>query len=337
MIEVQPSAPSEAQPVEDLDVLVVGAGFSGLYQLHRLRQQGFSVRLFEAGADLGGIWYWNCYPGARVDTHVPMYEFSSEDLWRDWTWTERFPSWEELRRYFKYVDQRLDLSKDVVFNTRVEAADFDEDRRQWVVRTQDGGLVRTRFLVLCTGFAAKPYIPDLKGLDRFEGVKHHTAWWPQDGLDMTDKRVGFLLDLGQSPLRSTVLMNVMRTLIRTSAADKHFERIKTRMPRADKDMDAMTPEFMRMLLESFREGLRASAKGPQSDARVYGEPWTFKLSDIRVPVSIWHGTHDAQVPVSIGRYYAAHIPNARATFPEGEGHVSIVTNYLEAIIGDLRA
>jgi pimeloyl-ACP methyl ester carboxylesterase len=160
---------------------------------------------------------------------------------------------------------------------------------------------------------------------------------PPEAPGMTDKRVGFLLDLGQSPLRSTVLMNVMRTLIRTSAADKHFERIKTRMPRATKDMDAMTPEFMRMLLESFREGLRASAKGPQSDARVYGEPWSFNLSDIRVPVSIWHGTHDAQVPVSIGRYYAEHIPNARATFPEGEGHVSIVTNYLEAIIGDLRA
>lgn len=192
MIEVQPSAPSEAQPVEDLDVLVVGAGFTGLYQLHRLRQQGFSVRLFEAGADLGGIWYWNCYPGARVDTHVPMYEFSSEELWRDWDWTERFPSWEELRRYFKYVDQKLDLSKDIVFNTRVEAADFDEDRRRWVVRTHEGGLVRTRFLVLCTGFAAKPYIPDLKGLDRFAGAKHHTAWWPQNGLDLTGKRVGVI-------------------------------------------------------------------------------------------------------------------------------------------------
>ncbi len=192
MIEVQPSAPSEAHPVEDLDVLVVGAGFTGLYQLHRLRQQGFSVRLFEAGADLGGIWYWNCYPGARVDTHVPMYEFSSEELWRDWDWTERFPSWEELRRYFKYVDQKLDLSKDIVFNTRVEAADFDEDRRRWVVRTQEGGLVRTRFLVLCTGFAAKPYIPDLKGLDRFAGAKHHTACWPQSGLDLTGKRVGVI-------------------------------------------------------------------------------------------------------------------------------------------------
>lgn len=182
----------KTQAVEEVDVLVVGAGFTGLYQLHRLRQLGFSVRLFEAGADLGGIWYWNCYPGARVDTHVPMYEFSSEDLWRDWTWTERFPAWDELRRYFHYVDEKLDLSRDIRFNTRVEGAEFDEDSRRWVVRTQDGVLVSPRFLVLCTGFAAKPYIPDLKGLDRFEGVKHHTAWWPQDGLDMTDKRVGVI-------------------------------------------------------------------------------------------------------------------------------------------------
>ena len=160
---------------------------------------------------------------------------------------------------------------------------------------------------------------------------------PPEAPGMSADRVGFLLDIGQSPLRSTVLMNVMRTLIRIPAAGKHFERIKTRMPRASKDADAMTPEFLRMLLESFREGLRSSAKGPQSDARVYGEPWPFALSEIRMPVSVWHGTHDAQVPVSIGRHYASHIPNARATFPEGEGHVSIITNYLEAIIGDLRA
>ncbi len=183
---------SETQSVEAFDILVVGAGFTGIYQLHRLRQLGFSVRLLEAGADLGGIWYWNCYPGARVDTHVPMYEFSSEDLWRDWTWTERFPAWDELRRYFRYVDQKLDLSRDIRFNTRVEAAEFDEGKQQWTVRSQDGCALQARFLVLCTGFAAKPYVPALKGLDRFKGAKHHTAWWPQNGLDLTAKRVGVI-------------------------------------------------------------------------------------------------------------------------------------------------
>lgn len=184
--------PSESRSAEVFDVLLVGAGFTGLYQLNRLRQQGFSVRLLDAAADLGGIWYWNCYPGARVDTHVPMYEFSSEDLWRDWTWTERFPAWDELRRYFRYVDQKLDLSRDIRFNTRVEAAEFDEGRQQWTVTTQDGGAMQARILVLCTGFAAKPYVPMLNGLDQFKGVKHHTALWPQDGLDLAEKRVGVI-------------------------------------------------------------------------------------------------------------------------------------------------
>ena len=89
-------------PIDVLDIVILGAGFSGLYQLHRVRQEGFKVQLLEAGADLGGIWYWNCYPGARVDSHVPNYEFSLEELWRDWHWTERFPSWLELRDYFHY-------------------------------------------------------------------------------------------------------------------------------------------------------------------------------------------------------------------------------------------
>jgi pimeloyl-ACP methyl ester carboxylesterase len=128
----------------------------------------------------------------------------------------------------------------------------------------------------------------------------------------------------------------MRTLIRYPLTEKHFVQIKESLPRASKDVQAMTPEFMQMLLTSFREGLRVSAKGPTSDARIYGEPWPFTLADIEVPVSVWHGTYDAQVPVSIGRHYAKHIRQARASFPEGEGHVSIITNYLEAIIGDLR-
>lgn len=92
---------------EKIDALIIGAGFSGIYQLYRLRERGFKVRIFEAGADLGGIWHWNCYPGARVDSHVPNYEFSIEELWRDWNWSERFPAWDELRRYFHYVDQRV--------------------------------------------------------------------------------------------------------------------------------------------------------------------------------------------------------------------------------------
>jgi cyclohexanone monooxygenase len=177
---------------EEYDALIVGAGFNGLYQLYHLREQGFSVRLVDAGEDIGGTWYWNCYPGARVDSHVPNYEYSFNDLWRDWYWSERFPSWDELRRYFHYVDEKLSLSQDIQFGTRVVSAEFNTDKSQWSVGTDRGPNYRARFLILCTGFAAKAYVPDFKGLDQFEGDCLHTAHWPQEGLGFAGKRVGVI-------------------------------------------------------------------------------------------------------------------------------------------------
>ncbi len=177
---------------EELDVLVVGAGFTGLYQLHHLRALGFSVRLVEAGAEPGGIWYWNCYPGARVDSHVPVYEYSDENIWRDWNWTERFPAGDELLGYFRHVDKKLDLSRDIQFNTRVIGARFDEADRRWLIDTDSDHVYRAKFFVLCTGFAAKPYVPDFAGLGDFKGACHHTGLWPQGGLDLAGKRVGVI-------------------------------------------------------------------------------------------------------------------------------------------------
>lgn len=188
-VEPKKGAPA-AGAVREYDVVIVGAGFSGVYQLHHLRKLGFSVRVLEAGSDLGGIWHWNCYPGARVDTHIPLYEFSAEELWRDWTWTERFPGWDELRKYFNYVDSKWDLRKDVDFNTRVEALTFDQKATKWTVTATNGTVVKGRFVVLCTGFAAKAFIPKFEGLDTFAGPHPHTAHWPQEGLDMRGKRVG---------------------------------------------------------------------------------------------------------------------------------------------------
>ena len=172
--------------------------------------------------------------------------------------------------------------------------------------------------------------------DRVTRVAIIAGLGPPEAPGMSASRVGFLLDIGQRPMTSAVLTNVMRTVIRDRRAERHFERLRHRIPRASKDLDAMTPDFLHMLLSSFREGLRTSAKGPSSDARIYGEPWPFTLGDIKVPVRIWHGTADMQVPVSIGHHYAKHIPGAIGHFPDDEGHVSIVTNYIEAIIADLR-
>ena len=177
---------------ERYDVVVVGAGFAGLYQLHRLRDLGLSVVLLEAGSGLGGIWHWNAYPGARVDSHVPMYEFSDEALWRDWYWDERFPGRDELLRYFEHVDDRWDLSRDIRFETRVQGATWDEQARTWLIATDAGDELRTRFFVLCTGFAAKAHVPDFPGLAEFTGTCHHTAHWPQRGIDTKGLHVGVI-------------------------------------------------------------------------------------------------------------------------------------------------
>jgi cation diffusion facilitator CzcD-associated flavoprotein CzcO len=178
--------------IEDLDVIVVGAGFAGLYLLDRLRSMGMEVQVFEAGGGLGGVWYWNCYPGARVDSPGPIYQYSRDDVWRKWQFSELYPSWQELRDYFRYVDEKLGLSRDIRFNRRVNQAQFDPAHNHWIVRSSDGSVASARYLVLCTGLSAKPYIPDLPGLNDFAGERHHTALWPQHGLDMVAKRVGVI-------------------------------------------------------------------------------------------------------------------------------------------------
>jgi pimeloyl-ACP methyl ester carboxylesterase len=160
---------------------------------------------------------------------------------------------------------------------------------------------------------------------------------PPDAPGMSDQRVGFLLSMGQRPWGSAAVLNVMRTLALSKLADKRIAFMRERLPPESKDRQVLSPTLLQMLLASFREGLKSSIKGPQSDARIYGEPWPFKLEEISVPVRIWHGTADLQVPVSIGRHYAAKIPKATGVFPEGEGHISIVVNYLEAVIADIRA
>jgi len=177
---------------KSLDVVIVGAGFGGLYQLHYLRKMGFNCKVVDSAGELGGIWYWNCYPGARVDSDVPLYEYSIEDLYKDWTWSERFPSWPELRQYFAYVDKKLDLSRDVMLNTVVKGAEFDTKSCRWNVRLGTGEVLDCKYFILCTGFAAKLHIPDFKGMENFKGTMHHTAKYPQNGIELKGKKVAVI-------------------------------------------------------------------------------------------------------------------------------------------------
>lgn len=148
---------------------------SGLYQLHSLRKLGYKTKVVDLAGGIGGIWWWNNFPGARVDSHVPTYEYGFDGLYKDFTWTERYPGQRELLKYFEYVDNKLDLSKDVVLNTGVTHAEFDTKASRWNVTLTTGETCDCKFLILCTGVVTKVFIPDFKGLDSYKGTIHHTG------------------------------------------------------------------------------------------------------------------------------------------------------------------
>lgn len=176
------------------DVIVVGAGFGGCYQLKYFRDQGYKVKLLEAGDGYGGVWHWNAYPGARVDTTIPHYEFSDPKLWEEWSWKQRFPDHTELRAYFNFVAEKWDLRKDTQFNSFVSAATWNDSDATWTVSTREGDTFKSRHLSLNTGFAAKRYIPDWKGIDSFKGEFIHPSYWPHAGLgtDLHGKKIAVI-------------------------------------------------------------------------------------------------------------------------------------------------
>jgi cyclohexanone monooxygenase len=158
------------------DVVIVGAGFAGLYMLHRLRGLGMSALVFEAGAGVGGTWYWNRYPGARCDVESMQYSFSFDDgLQQEWQWTELYASQPEILTYANHVADRFDLRRDIRFNTRVTAASFDEAAQRWTVRTDHGDVVTARFCVMATGCLSTAKVPDLPGIETFRGKTFHTG------------------------------------------------------------------------------------------------------------------------------------------------------------------
>lgn len=187
-----PSGTAE-QTAPAVDVVVVGAGFAGLYALHRLRSQGLSVRVFEAADGVGGVWYWNRYPGARCDVESVDYSYSFDpDLEQEWNWTEKYATQPEILAYLNHVADRFDLRRDISFGTRVTDMVLDEKTLRWEVRTDRGDTVSARFCILAVGPLSNANIPAIAGLDSFAGEVYHTAHWPHDGVDFTGKRVGVI-------------------------------------------------------------------------------------------------------------------------------------------------
>jgi cation diffusion facilitator CzcD-associated flavoprotein CzcO len=178
---------------ERFDVIVIGAGIAGMYQLYKLREAGFSVRVYETGTDVGGTWYWNRYPGARFDSESWSYGYSfSKELLQEWDWKEHFAGQPEILRYLQFVADKFDLRKDIRFSSRVESAVWDEATRTWDVRIEDGTRARAPFVVTAVGILSATQMPPYPGIESFRGESFHTSRWPHEPVDLRGKRVGVI-------------------------------------------------------------------------------------------------------------------------------------------------
>jgi cation diffusion facilitator CzcD-associated flavoprotein CzcO len=183
-------------------MVIVGAGFAGMYMLHKARQSGLSAQVFEAGSGVGGTWYWNRYPGARCDIESMEYSYGfDEELQQEWEWTERYAPQPEILRYAEHVADRFDLRRDITFATRVTRATFDEETATWRVATDGGHDLTTRYLVMATGCLSSANTPDIPGKDDFAGPTYHTGLWPHEGVDFSGQRVG-IIGTGSSALQA---------------------------------------------------------------------------------------------------------------------------------------
>lgn len=186
------SQPVAKSPIV-LDALIIGAGVAGLYQLHQLRSQGLKVLAVDNAADVGGTWHWNRYPGAKFDSESYIYQYLfDEKLYKDWTWSERFPAQPEIERWMHYIADRLDLRRDIIFSTTVTETRWDAARQRWIVRTDQGDTFDAQFLIGCCGMLSAPLENRFEGQKTFKGPIFHTARWPQKPIDLAGKRVAVI-------------------------------------------------------------------------------------------------------------------------------------------------
>lgn len=229
----------------DFDIVVVGAGYAGLYALHHFRRMGYRTRAFDKASGVGGTWYWNRYPGARVDIESMEYSYSfSEEIQQTWRWSERYASQPELLRYLNWVAEKLDLFPDIEFNTAIESAEFDERANCWNVRTDTGKAFTAKFVVMATGILSATKDPQFKNVELFRGETYLTSKWPKEGVDFTGKRVG-IIGTGSSAIQA------IPEIAKQAAHLTVFQRSANfAVPSCNKPMDE---EFERWVKENYAE------------------------------------------------------------------------------------
>ncbi len=253
------------------DVVVVGAGFAGLYMLYRLRQLGLRTRVFEAGDGVGGTWYWNRYPGARCDVESMQYSYSfSPELQQEWEWTERYPQQEEILRYINHVADRFDLRRDIQLQTRVTAATFDEARHHWTVQTDRGDTVVARYVISAAGCLSAGRVPDIPGLDTFEGKWYHTGNWPHHEVDFSGQRVG-VIGTGSSGIQA------IPAIARHAGQVVVFQRTPNfSIPAWNRPLDPEEQKKWKEKYPEYREQARKTRSGILYD---YSQRGTFEVSE----------------------------------------------------------
>ncbi len=237
---------SAASEVQQVDALIIGAGFSGMYQLLSLRDRlGMRALVLEAGEGVGGTWYWNRYPGARCDSESHSYNYTfSKELFEEWEWSERYPQQPEILRYLNHVADRFDLKRDIRFNSRVNEARYDEAANRWTVRTEAGARYQAQFLITAVGCLSSANVPNIPGLQDFAGKWYHTGQWPHEGVDFRGKRVG-LIGTGSTGIQATPV------IAETAAHLTVFQRTANYSVPAHNA--PLTPEFKRWVKNSHAE------------------------------------------------------------------------------------
>src|ERR1700710_157838 len=252
------SAKDHAAGALAYDVVVVGAGFAGMYMLHRLRGLGLSVRVYEQGGDVGGTWYWNRYPGARCDVESMQYSYSfSDELQQEWDWSERYAPQPEILKYANHVADRFDLRRDIQFSTRVESAGFDENANQWSVTTSEGKTVSAQFVVLATGCLSNARMPDIKGLSDFKGKVYHTGHWPHEPIDFTGLRVG-VIGTGSSAIQSVPVIAEQASHLTVFQRTANFSIPARNAALTEQERESFRsnyPEIRRIACEEMRNGI----------------------------------------------------------------------------------
>ena len=254
----EPPAARNPYKNRGFDAVVVGAGFSGLYALYRLRRLGLSARCFEAAGDVGGTWWWNRYPGARCDIESMDYSYSFDpELEQEWDWTERYATQPEILRYAGHVADRHDLRRDIRFDTRVTEAAWDEATACWTVRTDDhdGETVTARFLILAVGVLSTPKAPEIPGVETFAGPTYHTARWPHDGVDFTGRRVG-VIGTGSSAIQAIPLIAEQAAHLTVFQRTANYSQ-----PALNAPLDPAFVAARRAEYPAYRERLRRSHVG----------------------------------------------------------------------------